>query len=203
MDSSTCRSGSASAANGHLLGIRPQQNLRDSFDLDSNSSGHDNNDDYHDEENSFHDDNDANFQSALNSHIMGRRIESESYDPDEMKECSIDNTSFRNRQPCHSQNLKPDDSQQSHSSTPSTSIKRTRGRPHSDRIISYHNTKRGSYSEHAAKKFNKDRYKPQRRLSYPSPNMQQDDSPYKLYQTANHNPKAISWRQVPSLSEKR
>jgi hypothetical protein len=199
LDGSSCSSNSASAVTSNISSIIPQQNLRDSFDLDCNSLRHDNNyDEYQDEENSFHDDNYSNIQTALNSQIWGGQLESKSYDPDEMQLCPNEYASYGSGELYNSKIVK---SGNSHSSTPSTSMKRTRGRPHSDRINSYHNTKHGTYSYHAPKTFNKDRYKPQRNLSYPSLNMQQDDSLYNLYHTANHNPKAISWRQASAPAD--
>lgn len=87
---------------------------------------------------------------------------------------------------------------------------RTRARPQSDRIVSYKNSGMKHHSLSAklqpddldtisSSSMQQERYKPHRRLSFPSPNGQQDDYPYSLHQTSNHNPKAISWRKIPSI----
>lgn len=82
-----------------------------------------------------------------------------------------------------------------------------RARPQSDRYVKYdmyketgHSTKLKSPGDCSDSGTQLNRYKPQRRLSFPSPNSHQDEYVYNAPPFENnHNPRAISWRKTPSM----
>lgn len=118
---------------------------------------------------------------------QGKNGKGSSWDDEEMKDSLVENSFYQQPQ-CMSAVENPASTIPYIPPTPP----KPRPRPQSDKYVKY-----GDCSDSGTQL---NRYKPQRRLSFPSPNSHQDEYIYNSPQFgSNHNPRAISWRKTPAM----
>lgn len=146
-------------------------------------------DDYMDGDDEVTPDDDSSRGGAV-KHVrcghQGKNCKGSSWDDEEMKDSLVENSFYQQPQ-CMSAVENP----ATIPYIPPTPPK-PRPRPQSDKYVKY-----GDCSDSGTQL---NRYKPQRRLSFPSPNSHQDEYIYNSPQFgSNHNPRAISWRKTPAM----
>lgn len=133
---------------------------------------------------------------------QGKSCKGSPWDDEEMKDSLVDNSFYQQPQRVSA----VDNPVSTIPYIPPTPPK-PRPRPKSDKFVKYgmyKETGRASIAKSSIDCSDSDtqlsRYKPQRRLSFPSPNSHQDEYIYNSPQFgSNHNPRAISWRNTPAM----